>query len=279
MQRWEIPVKNTFINFDLPAPPTTAPQRSRTCPPLPLPNHSVAGALNWEGATQELCHAMGIRREPEGSVSPLEASECRLGADAPEPALETVSCSRMGNDSSSVVHQQPAGKSCVQSSEETDAISEVSTKESEGTFDSPSSLQTWTSVSTRKKKSKALKDDYANAGHYGSSDDQSMTPRPKGKGKGVSHFQRIEVGIEDDREFRVVQRLIGPRGKYMQDIVTESKGAKVWIVGRGSRSWEDDTGPLMVCVGATSGTVFDKAVGLVNDLLNRVREEYNRFSQ
>ena len=40
------------------------------------------------------------------------------------------------------------------------------------------------------------------------------------------------------QKFRVVQRLIGPRGKHMRDIVA------LWITGRGSRSWEDDEGPL-----------------------------------
>ena len=56
--------------------------------------------------------------------------------------------------------------------------------------------------------------------------------------------QRIDVGIEHDQKFRVVQRLIGPRGKHMRDLVTMSDGAKLWITGRGSRSWEDDEGPL-----------------------------------
>jgi len=60
----------------------------------------------------------------------------------------------------------------------------------------------------------------------------------------LPNFQRIDVGIEHDQKFRVVQRLIGPRGKHMRDIVTMSEGAKLWITGRGSRSWEDDEGPL-----------------------------------
>lgn len=97
--------------------------------------------------------------------------------------------------------------------------------------------------------------------------------------KGLSHFQRIEVGIEDDREFRVVQKLIGPKGKHMQDIVTTSKGAKVWIIGRGSRSWEDDVGPLTVCVGASAITVFDAAVECVQALLARVRTEKAEYAK
>mmetsp|Transcript_63369 Transcript_63369/g.112550 ORF Transcript_63369/g.112550 Transcript_63369/m.112550 type:complete len:261 (-) Transcript_63369:300-1082(-) len=99
----------------------------------------------------------------------------------------------------------------------------------------------------------------------------------KGKGKGLPYFHRIEVGVEDDPHFRVVQRLIGPKGKHMQDIVNESPGAKVWIIGRGSRSWEDDVGPLMICVGAPTSSVFDSAVSLAEDLLAQVREEHRKF--
>lgn len=99
----------------------------------------------------------------------------------------------------------------------------------------------------------------------------------KGKGKGLPHFDRLEVGIADDPQFRVVQRLIGPRGKHMQDIVDESKGAKVWIIGRGSRSWEDDIGPLMICVGAPSVAVFDVAISLATALLQRVKEDFARW--
>ena len=58
----------------------------------------------------------------------------------------------------------------------------------------------------------------------------------------LPNFQRIDVGIEHDQKFRVVQRLIGPRGKHMRDLVTMSDGAKLWITGRGLRSWEDDEG-------------------------------------
>jgi len=98
-----------------------------------------------------------------------------------------------------------------------------------------------------------------------------------GKGKGLSHFQRIEVGIDDDRDFRVVQRLIGPKGKHMSDITYSAKGAKVWIIGRGSRSWEDDEGPLVVCVGATSKATLDSALGAINDLLAKVRAEHKKY--
>eukprot|EP00429_Kryptoperidinium_foliaceum_P020351 CAMPEP_0176036000 /NCGR_PEP_ID=MMETSP0120_2-20121206/17825_1 /TAXON_ID=160619 /ORGANISM="Kryptoperidinium foliaceum, Strain CCMP 1326" /LENGTH=281 /DNA_ID=CAMNT_0017369383 /DNA_START=77 /DNA_END=922 /DNA_ORIENTATION=- len=45
---------------------------------------------------------------------------------------------------------------------------------------------------------------------------------------------RFIVGIEPDQSFRVVSRLIGPRGKHMKEIIAETPGAKLRIRGRGS---------------------------------------------
>jgi hypothetical protein len=112
--------------------------------------------------------------------------------------------------------------------------------------------------------------------------DIALAQRPAGgkaggKGKGLSHFERIDVGIEEDESFRAVQRLIGPRGKNIQDITMQRHGSKVWIIGRGSRSWEDSVGSLMICVGATTRPVFDSAVNLIQELLGRVREDHKAF--
>lgn len=146
---------------------------------------------------------------------------------------------------------------------ELDGNSEASTTETE-------EAPIWTCVSMRKKAPPSSRATNVKSSKPKETD---RSGRYDTKG-GLSHFQRIEVGIEDDRYFRVVQRLIGPRGKHLQDIVTECKGAKIWIIGRGSRSWEDDEGPLRISVGAASRPAFDNAVRLVEELLCRVREEY-----
>jgi hypothetical protein len=206
---------------------------------------------------------------------------------------------------------KPPAKACAHKGKEpseTDSISVVSTKESEGILNSPAAkegerggLQKWTTIPARKKKVN-LQNEKVQAQHeevqaphtpskrhegkYSSGDgvdadfeevSHSRSHEGKGKGKGLSYFQRIKVGIEDDPEFRVVQRLIGPRGKHMQDVVVQCKGSKVWIIGQSSCSWEDSVGPLMICVGATRSSVFDTALGLVTDLLRRVREDHSKI--
>jgi len=337
-QRWTVPVKNTFINFDAPPVQPAACFRSSTCPPLYRLGGSVAGdEITWESATQELCHGMAPRLQ-RGADAPLLLSAAResvlVTADPEQPqevefseALDSKSCKQ---DSEECPESPVAVETCAKGKQgaeaEADAISDVSTKESEGPPDSQakgSVVQQWTNVPSKKKKTKGHSEEtrpsvaakpqsgirseargeqresappaenrrerHSGRGEHhhrgeprGSEPHQAVTSpksmgKGKGKGKGLPYFHRIEVGVEDDPHFRVVQRLIGPKGKHMQDIVNESPGAKVWIIGRGSRSWEDDVGPLMICVGAPTSSVFDSAVSLAEDLLAQVREEHRKF--
>lgn len=308
-QEWAINVKNTFINFD---PTTIAPlvrrSRSNSCPPR---SRTVTNAedADWEAATQELCHAMALR--PFDAVA-KEAATARgtkvsqrsgksAAAGKAEAGLDTISevsttsggsprtdsspCSTVtspnGANSQETLQlwtsvssrkkpkQRLANQSLVPREERPAPVSRVMPSTSSATTApaTPVSAAATPSSSTSTKPKPAS----------GSRDEASQARKYDGKGKGLSHFQRIEVGIEDDRDFRVVQRLIGPKGKHMQDITTAAKGAKVWIIGRGSRSWEDDVGPLVVCVGATSRSTLDTAITLINVLLTKVRDEYQKF--
>lgn len=329
--RMEVPVRGTFIHFDIPQTLTSALQRSSTCPGLLHPG------LIADSAAGELCHAMAPLCLHTGG-SPLSRSCTQSDNDmspmTPQPAsifstksVGESSDSRQGGAKSrsqaSVFDAQGSMKSRTQPDSEArdvspDGISEASTKESAGPIESPSSkdeaLQTWTSIPSRKKKGLARPEQSdirerdtreqrvptpvaaqrlqtptkdagseritrsENVGKGGN--DMVYAPqreKPGGKGKGLSHFERIDVGVEDDNDFRVVQRLIGPRGKHMQEITMQCKGAKVWIIGRGSRSWEDSLGPLMICVGATTKSIFESAVALIQELLGRIKDDHKAF--
>lgn len=192
--------------------------------------------------------------------------------------------------------EAPSQAVSPQSSADEDAISEMSTASSDG---ARKSALRWTDVAARKRgkppqaaaaaprvvlprtidaKTRAprqeppLRQEAPVLGRANSASSASDI-----KGKGLSHFVKIDVGIKDDPNFRVVQRLIGPRGKHMQDILAQAKGAKLWMIGKGSRSWEDDSGPLVICVGASTSDAFETALRLVNELLAGVREEHQKF--
>jgi hypothetical protein len=231
--------------------------------------------------------------------------------DHHEPPLELLSKSPVATPQAKQSDSPKAHPRKVCSSEgqqlEVDVISDVSTASSV-TQDTQAHIGAagvgvteevkWTSI-TAKKKPKPRSDGLTvstsdvkvhgaeqSHSHSHSSQDtrrDATRPAPRGPGypgspKGLPFFRKIEVGIEDDMEFRVVQRLIGPRGKYMQDITERCRGAKVWIIGKGSRSREDSVGPLMICVGATSLVEFDAAVGHINELLAWVHKEHRRYN-
>jgi len=86
------------------------------------------------------------------------------------------------------------------------------------------------------------------------------------------------VGIDDD-PFLVASHLKGPKGTYIAYILAEVKGANIWVVGEGTNSRFDNEGPLSICVGAVSAPAFNTAVGLVQDLLAKTRDDYPRSLQ
>jgi hypothetical protein len=109
---------------------------------------------------------------------------------------------------------------------------------------------------------------------------------------------RFPVDIAEDKEFRVVRRLLGRRGENVQRIAEEARTAAaaasqvsgwasgktiVSIRGNGARrsyaanfdgDHEAAEGPLEIVVAAASRPAFDQAVFLVEQLLAGVHQEY-----
>merc|ERR1712224_487419 len=92
---------------------------------------------------------------------------------------------------------------------------------------------------------------------------------------------RYHVGIEQDRAFNVLRKLLGDRGSHMKTIA-ENSGAKLRIRGRGSgflegpNQSEASNEPLMICISAESWEGFEMAVKDVESLLERVHGQYRK---
>mmetsp|Transcript_126426 Transcript_126426/g.357569 ORF Transcript_126426/g.357569 Transcript_126426/m.357569 type:complete len:294 (-) Transcript_126426:8-889(-) len=278
--RWTIPVKNTFIDFDVPSHLPKTRFRATSSPPSYQFTSATGVVVDWDAATQELCHAMTPMQFKVAPKLPNHQSHQRSKESDPcdSPKSQPCASACVACEVSPRAKQGSPGT-------EVDAISDVSTKASDNNVEAPvhdEAGMKWTSVPGKKNKKLRNSDlvptraSKSQSQYSSSRDDNSQW---SGKGKGLPHFKRIEVGIEDDNEFRVVQKLIGPRGKHIQDITTESVGSKVWIIGKGSRSWEDAVGPLTICVGATSNSGFETAVGLVSELLERVRDDHRKHQK
>ena len=100
---------------------------------------------------------------------------------------------------------------------------------------------------------------------------------------------KYEILIPNDKDFQVARRLIGSKGCNMKKILNECKqnnnindNIKLRLRGRGSgykegpQNKESDE-PLHLCISAKNQEEMKKACGLVDDLLNKIYDEYKKF--
>eukprot|EP00747_Dinoflagellata_sp_TGD_P168400 gnl/TRDRNA2_/TRDRNA2_194689_c0_seq1.p1 gnl/TRDRNA2_/TRDRNA2_194689_c0~~gnl/TRDRNA2_/TRDRNA2_194689_c0_seq1.p1 ORF type:complete len:454 (+),score=90.15 gnl/TRDRNA2_/TRDRNA2_194689_c0_seq1:97-1458(+) len=102
------------------------------------------------------------------------------------------------------------------------------------------------------------------------------------KDKGVRKYTcRFLIGIENDKEFQVARRLIGPKGANMKKIVKQTE-AKLRLRGVGSGYFEgtsqkESPEPLQMCISCTSQEGYRIAVRAVEELIKRTYDEYRGF--
>jgi len=116
--------------------------------------------------------------------------------------------------------------------------------------------------------------------------DSMVTPQKAaaapGHVKGVRKYTcRFLIGIENDKEFQVVRRIIGAKGANMKRVVKQTE-AKLRLRGVGSGYFEgagqrESSEPLQLCVSCTSLEGYQLAVRLVEELLEGVFEDYRQF--
>jgi hypothetical protein len=101
-------------------------------------------------------------------------------------------------------------------------------------------------------------------------------PPPSSQSGGPLHHQ-VEVGIEDDSEFRVVKRLIGPGGEHMQRITETCLGTKVELRGTGTKSLGGSAGPLVLHIKGHDAAQCAKALAQAQELVADIRNDYEAF--
>mmetsp|Transcript_96280 Transcript_96280/g.272151 ORF Transcript_96280/g.272151 Transcript_96280/m.272151 type:complete len:463 (-) Transcript_96280:390-1778(-) len=298
-----IPVKNTFIHFDTAQVPPSA-VRSATCPPILRPCCSPEDSTTWGGATRVLCHAMASRLDAPTEAkdvyfTPDSSPRCRgrsgvSSLDATAEGSATPSAESWASAEgvwASAVTDTPSGpgRTCVSSRGRTDEGTTARVPPPRG-----GGIVGWTTVQSSRKPPKVqtllagaprqqvMQTAPSAVAVPGERERQRQEAPARANTQYIT--QRFELGIEDDcgaSGFHARRRLIGPGGEVMKRIAAESKGARVWVSGGNPcpseyREPKDCMGPLMVCVSAISGPSFEIAVGLVQELLERVRAEHKR---
>jgi len=108
------------------------------------------------------------------------------------------------------------------------------------------------------------------------------TSADKSPGKSQRKYTcRFIIGIENDKDFQVARRIIGAKGTNMKRIVRQTE-AKLRLRGVGSGYFEgagqkESSEPLQLCISCTSQEGYKTAVKGVEELLNRVYDEYRQF--
>lgn len=98
-----------------------------------------------------------------------------------------------------------------------------------------------------------------------------------GGGRPKKHTCRLEVGIENEGEFRVGSRVIAIARQIWQDPSFQEHGGKTRLRGRGIGGPHEADEPLALCISCPHEACFEMAVQQAEGLLRKVHEDYKAF--
>jgi len=88
---------------------------------------------------------------------------------------------------------------------------------------------------------------------------------------------KLEVGIENDSEFRVGSRVIQIARQIWQDPKFQEHGGKTRLRGKGIGGPHEADEPLALCISCRDQLAFDKAVRYAETQLQKVHTDYKDF--
>lgn len=90
---------------------------------------------------------------------------------------------------------------------------------------------------------------------------------------------KLEVGIENEGEFRVGSRVIQIARQIWQDAQFQTHGGKTRLRGKGVGGPHEADEPLALCISCRDQASFEKAVQYAEGQLQKVHGEYKAFCQ
>ena len=102
---------------------------------------------------------------------------------------------------------------------------------------------------------------------------------------------KYEILIENNPDFQIARRLIGSKGYNMKKIINEcsksgedGEGVKLRLRGKGSGYKEgpenkESDEPLHLCISSKNTEKMKKACLLVDELLERIHQEYKEYCE
>eukprot|EP00747_Dinoflagellata_sp_TGD_P028431 gnl/TRDRNA2_/TRDRNA2_133266_c1_seq1.p1 gnl/TRDRNA2_/TRDRNA2_133266_c1~~gnl/TRDRNA2_/TRDRNA2_133266_c1_seq1.p1 ORF type:complete len:264 (+),score=61.40 gnl/TRDRNA2_/TRDRNA2_133266_c1_seq1:2-793(+) len=90
---------------------------------------------------------------------------------------------------------------------------------------------------------------------------------------------KLEVGIENESEFRVGSRVIQIAREIWQDKSFQDSGGKTRLRGRGIGGPHEADEPLALCISCRDNGAFERAVQMAETQLRKVHNDYKAFCQ
>eukprot|EP00929_Paragymnodinium_shiwhaense_P108155 TRINITY_DN74479_c0_g1_i1.p1 TRINITY_DN74479_c0_g1~~TRINITY_DN74479_c0_g1_i1.p1 ORF type:complete len:392 (-),score=134.34 TRINITY_DN74479_c0_g1_i1:309-1484(-) len=106
-----------------------------------------------------------------------------------------------------------------------------------------------------------------------------MPPSQQSAGQPKKHTCKLEVGIENEGEFRVGSRVIQIARQIWQDQDFQRHGGKTRLRGKGIGGPHEADEPLALCISCSDQGAFDKAVKHAEMQLQKVHNDYRTFCQ
>jgi len=89
---------------------------------------------------------------------------------------------------------------------------------------------------------------------------------------------RLEVGIENEKEFRVGSKVIQIARKIWQELTSfQENDGKTLLRGKGVGGAHESDEPLALCISCRDATCFEKAVAFAEAQLNKINQEFKEM--
>merc|ERR1719408_606905 len=98
-------------------------------------------------------------------------------------------------------------------------------------------------------------------------------------GKTRKNTCKLEIGIDNEGEFRVGSRVIQIARQIWQDPEFQRHGGKTRLRGKGIGGPHEADEPLALCISCSDQNCFDKAVKHAELQLQKVHNDYRQFCQ
>mmetsp|Transcript_1630 Transcript_1630/g.2851 ORF Transcript_1630/g.2851 Transcript_1630/m.2851 type:complete len:389 (-) Transcript_1630:17-1183(-) len=107
----------------------------------------------------------------------------------------------------------------------------------------------------------------------------ATSPAQSAAGQPKKFTCKLEVGIENEGEFRVGSRVIQIARSIWQDPKFQEHGGKTRLRGKGIGGPHEGDEPLALCISCRDQAAFDKAVQYAETQLQKVHTDYKAFCQ